>query len=84
MNDSPTQTHTALRAGPGVRLVIGMVHVYRWSLGWLLGGRCRFQPTCSQYMIDAVRRYGAWRGLFKGIRRIARCHPFHEGGDDPA
>jgi putative membrane protein insertion efficiency factor len=66
------------------RLLIFLVCVYRGSLGPLLGGRCRFQPTCSQYMIDAIRKYGAWRGTGRGLRRLARCHPFGGGGYDPA
>ena len=44
---------------------------------------CRFTPTCSEYMCIAVERYGVPRGLWMGIRRISRCHPFHAGGHDP-
>ncbi len=44
---------------------------------------CRFYPTCSSYAIDAVRRYGAFKGCFVSFRRILRCHPFHAGGYDP-
>jgi hypothetical protein len=67
-----------------VRLIVGLVRVYRVTLGLLLGGQCRFHPTCSQYMIDAVHKYGPWRGAWRGIKRIARCHPFHAGGIDEA
>jgi len=70
------------------RLVSGfivlMVRCYRVTLGWLLGGHCRFHPTCSQYMLDAVEKYGPWRGAWRGLRRIARCHPFGPSGHDPA
>ena len=66
------------------RLIIGLVWLYRGTLGPLLGGQCRYQPTCSQYMIDAVSKYGAVRGGWRGIRRICRCHPWSEGGYDPA
>ncbi len=77
------------RVRPGRRLaaavggcVIGLVWVYRATLGPLLGGHCRFHPSCSQYMIEAVRKHGPRRGLGMGLRRIGRCHPFSEGGVD--
>lgn len=44
---------------------------------------CRYYPTCSQYAIDAIRKYGAARGSLLAVKRVARCHPFHEGGFDP-
>jgi hypothetical protein len=66
------------------RAVIGFVWCYRCTLGPLLGGQCRFHPTCSQYMIDAVNKHGAVRGSWRGVKRICRCHPFSKGGIDPA
>ncbi|GAB4186899.1 MAG: membrane protein insertion efficiency factor YidD [Phycisphaeraceae bacterium] len=66
------------------RVLIGMVLVYRATLGRFMGGHCRFTPTCSQYMIDAVRKYGPIKGAWRGIKRIARCHPFGGSGYDPA
>lgn len=45
---------------------------------------CRFSPSCSQYAMDAVSKYGAGRGLWRALKRISRCHPFHPGGFDPA
>jgi putative membrane protein insertion efficiency factor len=68
----------------GVRFVTMLVHVYRATLGHFLGGRCRFEPSCSQYMIDAVRKHGAVRGAWRGLKRIGRCHPLSRGGYDPA
>jgi hypothetical protein len=68
---------------PG-RLLIVTVRSYQLALSPLLGGRCRFHPSCSQYFIDAVRKYGAVRGTLRGLWRVARCHPFHPGGYDPA
>jgi putative membrane protein insertion efficiency factor len=66
------------------RLLIALVHVYRATLGPWLGGHCRYQPTCSQYAIDAINRYGAFRGGWRALKRIARCHPFGPRGYDPA
>ncbi len=66
------------------RAIILLVYVYRGTLGLFLGGQCRYVPSCSQYMIDAVRKYGGIRGLWRGIRRIGRCHPWGGGGHDPA
>ena len=66
------------------RLIIFLVVLYRATLGWLLGGRCRYTPTCSQYMIDAVTIYGPVRGAWRGIKRICRCHPWGGSGFDPA
>lgn len=65
------------------RLLIAAVRGYQLTLSPLLGGRCRFHPSCSQYFIEAVRKYGAMRGTVRGICRLARCHPFHPGGYDP-
>jgi len=66
------------------RLLIFLVLAYRATLGLFLAGHCRFQPTCSQYMIDAINKYGPWRGTWRGIKRIARCHPWGGCGHDPA
>ena len=66
------------------RSVIFIVLLYRVTLGQVMGGHCRFQPTCSQYMIDAVQKYGPIKGAWRGIKRIARCHPFGGSGHDPA
>ena len=65
------------------RLLILFVRGYQVILSPLLGNRCRFHPTCSQYFIEAVRKYGAIRGAAKGVWRLARCHPFNAGGYDP-
>lgn len=64
-------------------LVIGCVRLYQITLGPLLGGRCRFHPSCSNYAIQAVEKYGALAGMWRGFRRICRCHPWHPGGEDP-
>ncbi len=59
------------------------VRCYQAFLSPLLGGSCRFTPTCSAYFIEAVKKYGPWRGGGKGVRRLLRCHPLHRGGYDP-
>ena len=66
---------------PGT-LLIAAVRVYQWTLSPLVGRQCRFEPTCSNYFIGAVQKYGALRGAWRGVKRIARCHPFHPGGVD--
>jgi putative membrane protein insertion efficiency factor len=68
---------------PG-QLLILMVRGYQFALSPLLGRHCRFHPSCSQYFIDSVRKHGALRGSVRGLLRLARCHPFHPGGFDPA
>jgi putative membrane protein insertion efficiency factor len=65
------------------RLLILAVRGYQISLSPIFGGQCRFVPSCSQYFIEAVEKYGAVRGAWKGLCRIGRCHPFHPGGWDP-
>jgi hypothetical protein len=64
------------------RAIALLVRAYQVTLGHWLGGHCRFYPTCSQYGIEALREHGALRGSWLTIRRIASCHPFHEGGVD--
>ncbi|MEE9212397.1 MAG: membrane protein insertion efficiency factor YidD [Phycisphaeraceae bacterium] len=66
------------------RVVIGLVLAYRATLGQVMSGHCRFHPSCSQYMIDAINKHGPIRGAWRGIRRIIRCHPFGGSGYDPA
>ncbi len=64
-------------------ILIAMVRVYQIVLSPLLGAHCRFEPTCSAYFIEAVRKYGAIRGSLRGLWRICRCNPFCRGGCDP-
>lgn len=65
------------------RLLIGLIKGYRNFLSPLFPPSCRFQPTCSQYAIEAIDRFGIWKGSGLAIWRILRCHPFHPGGYDP-
>lgn len=64
-------------------VLIALVRVYQWTLSPFIGRQCRFEPSCSHYFIGAVRKHGPWRGAWRGICRICRCHPFHPGGYDP-
>jgi putative membrane protein insertion efficiency factor len=64
-------------------MLIAAVRAYQWTLSPLVGRQCRFEPSCSNYFIQAVRKYGAIRGSWNGILRVGRCHPFHPGGYDP-
>jgi uncharacterized protein len=64
-------------------LLIGAVYVYRWTLSPIIGRNCRFEPSCSVYFIESVRKYGAIRGAFRGVMRVSRCHPWNPGGYDP-
>lgn len=64
-------------------LVIGVLRLYKRWLSPLLPMACRYRPTCSEYMLEAVQRYGVARGLSMGLGRLFRCHPFHAGGYDP-
>jgi putative membrane protein insertion efficiency factor len=64
-------------------VLIVLARVYQWTLSPLIGRQCRFEPTCSNYFIGAVGKYGAIRGGWRGVARIARCHPWHPGGYDP-
>lgn len=64
-------------------LLIGLIRVYRLLISPLFPPSCRFQPTCSQYALDAVERFGSIRGSWMAIKRILRCQPFHPGGYDP-
>ena len=66
------------------KAIIFLVILYRATLGRLLGGHCRYTPSCSQYMLDAVGKYGAVRGAWRGVKRILRCHPWGGSGYDPA
>jgi uncharacterized protein len=65
------------------RIVIAVLKGYKMVISPLLPSACRFHPTCSEYMMQAVATYGVMRGVWKGLKRLSRCHPFHAGGYDP-
>jgi putative membrane protein insertion efficiency factor len=65
------------------RLLLGLVRFYQYLISPLLGPRCRFHPSCSQYAVEALQQHGALRGSWLALRRLLRCHPWHPGGYDP-
>ena len=65
------------------RGIILAVRGYQIFISPIMPGKCRFYPTCSTYFIQAVEKYGPFKGSLLGIKRILKCHPFHEGGYDP-
>jgi uncharacterized protein len=65
------------------RLIVALLAAYKRFLSPFLPAACRFAPTCSEYMAEAVEKYGAPRGIWLGLRRLGRCHPLHAGGFDP-
>jgi len=68
---------------PFTWLLILLIRLYQLLISPGLPPSCRFAPSCSQYTLEAIRRYGALRGAWLGARRLARCHPWHPGGYDP-
>jgi putative membrane protein insertion efficiency factor len=64
-------------------LIIATLRIYKRWISPLLPSACRFHPTCSEYMMQAVETHGVARGIWMGMRRLSRCHPFHQGGFDP-
>lgn len=76
--------NTLSRIGSGMkRLIIFLIRSYRTLISPLFPPSCRFHPTCSQYAMEAVERFGVWQGGILAVRRLLRCHPWHPGGYDP-
>jgi putative membrane protein insertion efficiency factor len=65
------------------RLALGLIKLYQNTVSKVLPSVCRFQPTCSQYALGAIKKYGFVRGSWLAAKRIVRCNPFSEGGYDP-
>ncbi|GAB4259060.1 MAG: membrane protein insertion efficiency factor YidD [Saprospiraceae bacterium] len=59
------------------------IKFYQWVISPMFPPSCRFQPTCSHYAVDAIREWGPIKGIYLAIRRVSRCHPWSEGGEDP-
>ncbi len=65
------------------KIMVGAIKAYQQWLSPLLGNNCRFHPTCSQYAIEAINRFGVLKGCWLASKRILKCHPLHAGGEDP-
>lgn len=65
------------------RLLLALIRCYRFAISPLLGQRCRFFPSCSEYTAEAIEKYGVFKGSRLGIARLLRCHPWNPGGFDP-
>jgi putative membrane protein insertion efficiency factor len=64
-------------------LTISILRIYKRWISPVLPSACRFHPTCSEYMLQAVETHGVARGVWLGLKRLAKCHPLHQGGFDP-
>jgi putative membrane protein insertion efficiency factor len=64
-------------------ILILLIQLYRYALSPLLGVRCRFEPSCSRYAIEALIQHGSLKGSWLAAKRLSRCHPLHPGGYDP-
>ncbi len=80
---SPRPEHVAAGASLAARPLLFLVRAYRLLLSPLLGPRCRYLPTCSEYALEALARHGALRGSLLSLRRVLRCHPWGGSGHDP-
>jgi putative membrane protein insertion efficiency factor len=65
------------------KIALGMIKIYQSTISQITPPQCRYIPTCSQYTFEAIEKYGIFKGIWMGTKRIARCNPFHEGGYDP-
>ncbi|MGD2092256.1 MAG: membrane protein insertion efficiency factor YidD [Candidatus Aminicenantes bacterium] len=65
------------------KVLLFLIRCYQVGISPLLGSHCRFLPTCSAYTYEAIDKHGALKGIFLGLKRILKCHPFHPGGHDP-
>ncbi|OHB68438.1 MAG: membrane protein insertion efficiency factor YidD [Planctomycetes bacterium RBG_13_63_9] len=83
MRSGRVRTLLSVATGIPGMVLMGVVRIYQIVLSPVLGQRCRFYPSCSVYFVEAVRKYGAVRGSWRGLLRICRCHPWNPGGYDP-
>lgn len=79
----PEKPGEAQPKGLHIRAARMLIRAYQLTLSSLIGRNCRYLPTCSEYTSDAIGRFGLWAGMWVGIARIARCHPWGQDGFDP-
>lgn len=65
------------------RILLALIRFYQYAISPMLGRRCRFYPSCSEYTAEAIQKHGAIKGGGLGVKRLCRCHPWHPGGYDP-
>lgn len=80
---SPSEKEPRAKLSPVAYLFLGIIHFYRYFISPLIGSRCRFYPTCSTYALEAIKVHGGLKGGWLTLKRISRCHPLSEGGEDP-
>ncbi|MCK4302026.1 MAG: membrane protein insertion efficiency factor YidD [candidate division Zixibacteria bacterium] len=80
---SRASTPAGRRPGLLAYTLIVVIYLYRYTLSPIFGNACRYWPTCSHYAEEALRKHGALRGSVMAVKRLLRCHPWHEGGYDP-
>jgi putative membrane protein insertion efficiency factor len=63
--------------------LIALIRIYQWVLSPYIGPKCRYEPTCSHYALDALKKYGLFKGIWLAVKRVSRCHPWGGHGVDP-
>lgn len=79
----PVPARRTLLSRTAVAVLWTLIRVYQLTLAVVLPPACRFTPSCSHYAQEALQKYGVFKGLWLALKRIARCHPWHQGGYDP-